>query len=162
MMAQSNDKGKMARPRYSQIRYASASLGKMKIWMTHHTQTAKPNATRMRSLGVSNTDRRFSICGLATRAVTTIRTTIKSVRTVTPPIQTLTGSRELDFLAVSTRKFILVRNAHSRISCLKTIAHRGATARFIQSYQMAAVLTFDARSEMHGTASRKPRVNRKS
>ena len=60
-IAQSNDKGKTATPRYSQVRYAPASLGKMKRLMTNHTQTAKPNATRMRSPGVSDTDQMFSI-----------------------------------------------------------------------------------------------------
>ena len=67
--AQSTDSGRTATPRYIQVRYAPASLGRMKRLTISHAQTPRPNSTRMRSPGVSYTDQKCSIWGLATRAV---------------------------------------------------------------------------------------------
>src|ERR1700722_7681496 len=58
---QSSKRGKTAKPRYSQVRYAPASLGKMKRLATNQTQTANPNITRTRSPGVSYREERRSI-----------------------------------------------------------------------------------------------------
>jgi hypothetical protein len=107
-------------PRYSQVRYAPGSFGKMKRLAKSQTQTTSPNATRMRSPGVSNIDQIFSIWGLATQAVTTARIIRKSVRTAVPPIQIGTGMLGPDFFAVSAAEFVLMCMAQSITRCLKT------------------------------------------
>lgn len=51
--AQSTDSGMTARPRYIHVRYAPASLGRMKRFTINHEQTPTPISTRTRSPGVS-------------------------------------------------------------------------------------------------------------
>jgi hypothetical protein len=60
----------------------------MKMWMMSQKQTPAPKATRITSPGVSHSVHICSTCGLATRAVMTMRMAMKSVRTANPPSQT--------------------------------------------------------------------------
>jgi len=72
--ASSNAKGTTIMPRYIHVLYPSASLGSMKRWKRIHKQTPNPNASLIRSPGVSYTDQILSFWGLLTRTVTAKRT----------------------------------------------------------------------------------------
>src|ERR1700681_2169518 len=69
-MAHANARGAATRPRYIQVLYASASLGRMKRWARIQMQATNPNATLMRSPGVSYADQILSLWGALTRIVT--------------------------------------------------------------------------------------------
>src|SRR5207244_1457551 len=72
------------RPRYTQIRNASASVGSLKTWITIHKQATNPKANRTRSPGVSYADQTVSLCGWLTLQISTISRPMNAVRRTMP------------------------------------------------------------------------------
>src|ERR1700722_7463335 len=94
----------------------------MKRLTINHAHTPKPSSTRMRSPGVSYSDERCSIWGLATRAVITVSTIRKSVRTATPPNQTCGDGLGSVFFSGLAGKGVSAAIAHSHISSPKKVS----------------------------------------